>query len=382
MEDGSREPLRVIQWSTGNAGRCAVRGIVRHPDLSLVGLHAHSSDKVGRDAADLVGLDTPTGVIATDDVDALLALGADCVCYTAQGETRIRETIEDLCRILRSGVNVVNTSIVSLCYPPFASRKLIEELEGACREGGTTLYTSGFDPGWSGDVIPLALAATCERVDSIRVTECMDYSTYEDPGFTGVFFGYGRPLDYAAPLLQPGVLKGGWGGMVLMLADALGVKLDEIREVHERLPAPDSFDTAMGRIEQGTCAGVRFELQGIVGGQPALVAAHVNRLRQDIGPDWDRLSGDKHSGYKIEVIGSPSLTCEIEPVGEDGDHNSAGILGTAMRVVNAIPTVCGHEPGVVSTLDLPLFSARMVRGPEGVRGCDPESRRVRPGSGG
>ena len=361
MASPTRRPLRVIQWSTGNAGRNAVRGIVRHPDLELVGVHAHSPEKVGRDAAELCGLSEPTGVLATNDADALLAQDADCVCYMAQGETRIRETIDDLTRILRAGVNVVNTSLVSLCYPDF-SPKLRDALQTACEEGGSTFYTSGFDPGWSGDVIPLALASTCERVDRIRVTECMDYSTYEDPGFTGVFFGYGRPLDYAAPLLQPGMLKGGWGCMVLLLADALGVSLDEIREEHERLPAPETFETKMGKIEKGTCAGVRFEVQGIVDGKPALVAAHVNRLRQDIGPDWDRLSGSRHSGYRIEVVGSPSLTCEIEPVGEDGDHNTAGILGTAMRLVNAIPTVCAHTPGVVSTLDLPIFTARGVAG--------------------
>ena len=363
-ESGTGAPrrLRVIQWSTGNAGRHALRGILGHPDLELVGVHAHAPDKVGRDAGVLAGLDRETGVVATGDAEALLALDADCVCYTAQGETRIREAVGDLARILASGKNVVSTSIVSLVYPPFASPKLRETLEKACHEGGTTLFTSGFDPGWSGDVLPLALAACCERVDQVRVSELMDYSTYADPGFTGVFFGFGRPLDYAAPLLQPGMLKGGWGGMVLLLADALGVGLDEIREEHERLPAPESFDTAMGRIEAGTCAGVRFEVQGIVDGRPALVAAHVNRLHDDVGPDWDRLSAGKRSGYKIEVLGSPTFRCEIEPVGEDGDHNSAGILGTAMRVVNAIPVVCANAPGMVSPLDLPLFTARGLSG--------------------
>ena len=152
------------------------------------------------------------------------------------------------------------------------------------RRARARFLTSGFDPGWSGDVIPLALASACERVDSVRVSELMDYSTYADPDFTGVYFGYGRPLDYAAPLLQPGMLKGGWGGMVLMLADALGIRLDEIREEHERLPAPESFETAMGKIEKGTCAAVRFEVQGIVDGRPVVVAAHVNRLRDDVGP--------------------------------------------------------------------------------------------------
>lgn len=359
-EEGSgRGPLRVIQWSTGNAGRKALRGILRHPDLELVGVHAHAPAKVGRDAAELCDWEAPTGIVATDDVDALLNLEADCVCYTAQGETRIRETIEDLCRILASGKNVVNTAIVSLVYPPFASPKLRNRLDAACAEGRTTFLTSGFDPGWSGDVIPLALASCCERVDSVRVSELMDYSTYEDPGFTGVYFGYGRPLDFAAPMLQPGVLKGGWGSMVVMVADALGLELDEIREEHERLPAPETFETAMGKIEKGTCAAVRFEVQGIVDGRPAIVAAHVNRLRDDVGPDWDRLSGEKKSGYKIEVKGSPSFTCEIEPMGEDGDHNTAGITGTAMRVVNAIPVVCAAPPGVVSILDLPIFTARV-----------------------
>ena len=198
--------LRVVQWSTGNAGQPALRGILRHPDLELVGVHAHSPDKIGRDAAELCDWHAgETGVLATDDVDALLALEPDCVCYTAQGETRPKDTVEELCGILRAGINVVNTSIVSLVYPPFASRKLVEPLEAACRDGSSTIYTSGFDPGWSGDLIPLALAACCERVDALRVYELMDYSTYEDPGFTGVFFGFGRPMDYAAPLLQPGV---------------------------------------------------------------------------------------------------------------------------------------------------------------------------------
>jgi len=111
----------------------------------------------------------------------------------------------------------------------------------------------------------------------------------------------------------------------------------------------------MGTIEKGTCAGIRFEVQGIVGGQARVVAAHVNRLRADIGPDWPALS-DGRSGYRIEVEGTPSYTCEIEPKGASGDHNEAGILGTAMRMINAIPAVCAAPPGLVTPLDLPLFT--------------------------
>jgi 4-hydroxy-tetrahydrodipicolinate reductase len=350
-------PLRVIQWGTGNAGVPALRAIIRRPDLELVGVHAHSPDKIGKDAADLCGHDEPTGVLATDDVDALLALDADCVSYMVQGETRMRQSVEELAACLASGKNVVNTAIVMLVYPPSMPAGIRRALEDACEEGGATLFTSGFDPGWSGDVIPLALAGACERVDSVRVTEMMDYSTYPDPDFTGAFFGFGRPLDDDAMLFMPGAVSGGWGGMVHMVADALGWKVDELREEHERLPAPETFETAMGTIEQGTTAAVRFEVQGMVDGEPRVVAAHVNRLRGDIGPEWASLS-DGRSGYRMEVVGSPSYTCEVEPIGDDGDHNSAGILGTAMRMVNSIPAVCAAAPGLVTPLDLPLFTGR------------------------
>ncbi len=350
-------PLRVIQWGTGNVGRPALRAIIERPDLELVGVHAHSADKVGRDAAELCGLDAPTGIVATSDVDALLGLRADCVSYMVQGETRISQTIGEISRVLEAGVNVVNTALVFLVYPPAIPPAFRRRLEEACANGGSTLFTSGLDPGWSGDVLPLALACACQTVDSVRVTELMDYSTYEDPGFTGAFFGYGRPLDYDAPLFAPGAIAGGWGGIVNLVADALGWSIDDLRVDHERLPAPETFQTAMGTIERGTCAGVRFELQGIVEGEPAVIAAHVNRLRADIGPHWPKLSGDR-SGYRIEVRGDPSYTCEIEPIGASGDHNEAGILGSAMRVINAIPAVCESPPGLVSPLDLPIFTAR------------------------
>src|SRR5260370_19029955 len=116
---------------------------------------------MGRDAAELCGLDQPTGVLATADVDELLAVGAECVSYMVQGETRVRETIEDLTRVLAGGTNVVNTALVFLVYPPFMPPSLRDALEAACVEGGSTLFTSGLDPGWSGGVIPLALAGAC-----------------------------------------------------------------------------------------------------------------------------------------------------------------------------------------------------------------------------
>ena len=303
-----RRPLRVIQWSTGNAGRKALRGILAHPDLELVGVHAHSRDKVGRDAAELCGWPKPTGILASNDVAALLALDADCVCHTAQGETRIRETVDVLCRILASGKNVVNTSIVSLVYPPFSSPKIRSRLEAACAQGRTTFFTSGFDPGWSGDVIPLALASVL-RARRLRARVGADGLLHlRRPGLHRGLFRLRATARFRGADAPARMLRGGWGGMVMLLADAFGMKLDEIREEHERLPAPATFETAMGKIEKGTCAGVRFEVQGIVAGRAGAGRgareSPARRHRAAVGIGSPR---SKKSGYKIEVKGSPSL---------------------------------------------------------------------------
>src|SRR5262249_61013039 len=98
-----------MRGSTGTVGTAALRCIIRHPELELVGVWVHSADKAGRDAGELCGLPS-TGVVATNDVDALLALDADCVSYTATADLRPMAAINDMSRILRSGQNEVSSS--------------------------------------------------------------------------------------------------------------------------------------------------------------------------------------------------------------------------------------------------------------------------------
>src|SRR5947209_7261245 len=147
---------RVVQWSTGHVGIHALSGIIRHPDLDLVGVWVHSTDKGGQDAGDLCGL-PPTGVIATNDAAEVLSLDADCVCYTATADLRPWEAVDDIAKILASGANVVSSSLVQLRHPETADKAMVERLEAACHEGNTSCYFSGIDPGFANDLIPIAL---------------------------------------------------------------------------------------------------------------------------------------------------------------------------------------------------------------------------------
>ena len=109
--------IRVVTWGTGNVGCYAVRAVINHPELELVGHIVSSAEKAGKDVAELTGLDAPTGVLATDDIDAALALAPDCVVYTAHSETRMMEAAKDQERCMRAGINLLSSSLFMLQHP-------------------------------------------------------------------------------------------------------------------------------------------------------------------------------------------------------------------------------------------------------------------------
>lgn len=345
----------MVQWSTGNVGRHAIAGIDARPDLELAGVWVSTSDKVGRDAGELAGLGRELGVLATNDEAELLAMRPDCVVYTAMADDRLMEAIEDLTRILRAGINVVSSSPVFLQFPEgVIPEELIEPIRRAAAEGGASLWVNGVDPGFANDWLPLVLTGVCQRIDEVRCLEILDYSTYDNAKVLFDIMGFGKPLADIPLLLQPGVLSLAWGSVVRQLAAGLGVTLDRVEESFERLPAPDTFEIRSGTIESGMAAALRFEVRGMVGERAVCVLEHVTRLHPDLGPDWPQPAGQ--GCYRVVVTGEPNYTLDLQLLGEDGDHNTAGLKATAMRLVNAIPAVVNAKPGLLTALDLPLIT--------------------------
>jgi 4-hydroxy-tetrahydrodipicolinate reductase len=348
---------RVVQWSTGNVGRHAIAGIDARPDLELVGVWVSSDEKVGVDAGVLAGLGRELGVVATDDADALLALEPDCIVHTAWADDRLFEALDDLARLLRAGVNVVSSSPVFLQFPDgVVPESMSDPVRQAAIEGGVSLWVNGIDPGFANDWLPLALTSISERIDEVRCQEILNYATYDQPRVLFDIMGFGRSLDEAPLLLSPGILTTAWGSVVRQIASGLDVELDGIEEWHERAAAPEAFEVASGRIEAGTAAAVHFEVRGMRGGRPVIVVEHVTRLRDDLAPGWPQPTGQ--GGYRVVLTGEPNYTLDMQMMGGDGDHNTAGLKATAMRLVNAIPAVVAAEPGLLTALDLPLVTGR------------------------
>lgn len=348
---------RVVAWSTGNVGRHAIAGIDARPDLELVGLWVSNPDKVGQDAGALAGLDRTLGVAATNDVDTLLALRPDVIVHTAMADNRLMEALEDIQRLLRSGVNVVSSGPVFLQYPfGVVDDSMIAPVRDAALDGGVSLFVNGVDPGFANDTLPLVLTGVSERIDEVRCSEVLNYNTYNQPMVLFDIMGFGKPLDETPMILQPGVLSMAWGSVVRQLAAGLDVELDSVEEWYERLPATETFDVDAGTVEAGTAAALHFEVRGIRDGKAVVVLEHVTRLHDDLGPDWPQPAG--HGCYRVQVSGEPNYTLDMQLLGSDGDHNTAGLKATAMRLVNAIPAVVEADPGLVTALDLPPITGR------------------------
>ncbi len=347
---------RMIQWGTGNVGNHALRTIVERPDFELVGVRVYNPDKVGKDAGELLGID-PVGVIATDDVDAIVALDADCVSYTPLGTTldNYDLALDDICRLLESGKNVVSSAVEYYGYlhPDFAPQRVgaaaIERINAACVAGNTSFYHAGINPGFTMDVWPITLSRVCRTIERFTIVELVDMQKYSSAQIVQDYIGFGKPPDYVTPLDNQlaDVNEAAFTISIHMIADALHAELDDIRYHREVALAEESFSIASGVIEKGTVAAMKMHLDGIRAGKVVIALEYVWRVSDAVAPDWP--SGE--SRWLVTIDGDPRVESELL-LSTTHDSGRATSLAVATLTLNAVPVVCAAPPGPINNLTL------------------------------
>ncbi|WP_415938881.1 dihydrodipicolinate reductase [Streptomyces sp. 039-1] len=349
--------ISTVVWGTGNVGRAAIRAVEAHPKLKLAAVLVHDPGKVGRDAGDLAGLDHGLGLAATDDIAAVLAQGPGAVVYAASGDIRPDEALADIARAIRAGAVVVTPALYPLYDQRNAPPEFREPMLAAIADGGGSLFVSGVDPGWGNDVLPLLISGLGTTIDAIRCQEIFDYSTYEQEESVRYLVGMGQPMEYEPLMLAPSIPTMVWGGQIRLMARALGVELDDIRETLERRPLATTVTTrTMGEFAAGTQGAVRFEVQGIVDGEPLIVIEHVTRIHASCAPDWPT-PPDGDGAHRVIIEGRPRIEVTVEAT-DEGENRSAGGNATAVgRLVGAVDWLVDAEPGLYDALDVPLRPA-------------------------
>ncbi|HPG24288.1 MAG: dihydrodipicolinate reductase [Spirochaetaceae bacterium] len=340
--------LRVVQWTTGNVGRRALRAIVAHPGLELVGLYAWSPDKVGQDAGTLAGIE-PLGVAATNDVEALLALEPDCISYNP-----LWPDVDLVCRFLEAGIDVSTTAAFITGHGLGAGSRA--RIEAACTKGGSSIFGSGMNPGFA-NLLGLVSAGICDRIDRITVTESVDATGYASAE-TQQSVGFGHPITH--PGLHDMVERGTavFQDGVYLMADALAIELSDVRCETAFATATQDHDLGFMRIDEGCVAGVEASWHGLVGERSVIELKVRWKMGQHMEPDWPL-----EHGYLVRVEGQPEIRTKLEirpPKGFQGrsfeDFMQLGMIITAMPAVNAIPHLHRAAPGIRTYTDLPLVT--------------------------
>ncbi|CAN5613938.1 hypothetical protein BH09ACT7_BH09ACT7_23820 [soil metagenome] len=338
-----------MQWATGAVGRESLRGILDHPDLELVGVKAYSDDKNGVDAGTIVDR-APVGVLATTDTDQVLDGDVDCVLYTPR-----TPSVDDVCRILSSGANVVTTAFAF--HPARADPVDAKRMLDACHAGGSSLHGTGLNPGNLGAVLPLAVAGMCREISQVTVQERADWSMYDsvDITFGQMMFG-AEPSDvtpdapslrYTSELFQQ---------QVWLLADALGAEIDEVTTDLEVIPATTDRDIFGHPLKAGTVAGQRWRWSGRRAGQTVVEVETLWTVGERQPKHWPT----PQHGWTISIEGTPSVQAHVMTLASFvrdvpiADHVQSASVATAMQAVNAVPAVCTAAPGFVTMADIPF----------------------------
>lgn len=347
--------IRVVQWGTGNTGVVALQAIRESTALDLVGVWAHSPAFHGRDVAELMELEEPLGVTVSGDPEAVLSVKPDCVCYMATDRGRENDVIDDFCRLLSAGINVVTTTYPLLVHPAGEGPAVHDRIQQACLAGGSSFLCTGVEPGFMADALVLHLTSLSRDITGIRVQEAMNVGGYRGRRWRS---GLGSDVTTDPQRYIPGSVARNWMGPMTMLAAGLGVTLDRVYERRELAAAGHEFTVAAGTYGPNEAAALHFEVIGEVAGQPMFVIEHVYRLLDDIAPQWPQPLDPQRRTTRIMITGRPGIDVVVALGGIGLDATGQGVLATVMRAVNAIPVVVAAAPGAHSPLDLPLITGR------------------------
>ena len=353
-ENSHPGPWKVVQWTTGNVGRQAVRAVIARPDLELVGVFARNPSKIGRDAADLCGMENLTGVVATGSAEELLALRPDCVIHTP-----LHLDVDELAGIFRAGVNVVTTS--EFVTGTSIGGDATATLQSAAESGDVTLFGSGINPGLA-QLFASVSAGISQDVRRITVTESADVAMFAtDPNVAAVGWGKSRGAEGHNAAVEAATAV--FADALEMLADLVGLTLEERRCSIEFAHATEDLDVPGMIILNDHVAGMDIRWVGLVDGIERLSIQVLWVIGDRIEPAWP-----VELGYVVEVAGDPNVRIKLD-LWPDGDLAAMGVdefreIGmriTAVPAVNAIPTVCAAGAGIQTYATLPIVTTHMSK---------------------
>ena len=194
----------------------------------------------------------------------------------------------------------------------------------------------------------MVLTSLQRRLDCYRISEFANLSSRNSPEMLFGIMGFGSAVNPQADAGRAYYLRESFGPSLRLVAEAIGLPLEDIEAVGEVATARRDTHIAAGIVPAGTVAAQRTTLTGMRKGKPLMVFTANWYCTTDIDADWNL----RPDGWHVAVEGDTPLDVSIGfPV--DPARWAAVSPGlTAHRAVNAVPQVCAAPPGIRTTVDL------------------------------
>lgn len=374
-----RAPYKVILAGTGGIGRAVLKELIRLPEFEIVGVLGFRPKKDGRDIGELLNQD-PLGIKVTLDKEAVLKLDADCVIWCGYFPMpHIEDAMNEfVIQALASGKHVITPACYH--YPHLHGEAYVRMFEEACREGNSCLFGTGENPGFWFERVALTLTGLCNDVEYVKVDEYCNLALTTGNAKMWNAAGFGIPVAQAKQL---NALRETWEKYYfietfnLMSMSLFGVPLDAFEMHTQYFTCDEAFELSEASgdpfdmvFEKGSVKALSHQFTGRIDGALKLYAATNNFL----SPEHSPFSGKKDSTWDIEIEGKPtSIKCNIAAQASFKDHlifypnddTSPLYYASVAPIIQAIPVLCGHEPGIVypsvfasSAPDLRLLETR------------------------
>ena len=263
-ETAVKKKIRAIQYGIGPIGASIVKLLREKESVDIVGAIDSDPAKIGKDLAEVVGAsDGPWGVKVSGDSKGVLDQSADVVMHTTSSS--LPKVMDQLLACLDVGSCVVSTC-EELSYPYRTHPELATKLDKAAKESGVALVGTGVNPGFVMDKLAITLSAVSQRVDHVKVLRIVDASKRRLPLQKKI--GAGMTVEEFRAKVKEGIIKHvGLPESVAMVADSLGLRVDEITETIEPKVATDHVQTEFLTVEAGQAAGVHQIARGLSEGK-------------------------------------------------------------------------------------------------------------------
>jgi len=300
--------------------------------VELVGAIDKDPAKVGRDLGEVVGAsDAPWGVKIYHNAEEVLSQAADIVMHTTSSS--LVKVADQLIECLKAGSCVVSTC-EELSYPYRTHPELADQLDKEARDWGVALVGTGVNPGFVMDKLLITLAAVSQRIEHAKALRIVDASKRRLPLQKKI--GAGMSVEEFRAKVAEGTIKHvGLPESVAMVADALGLPVDQITETIEPKVATERVQSEFLTVEPGQAAGVHQIARGLDGGKELIYM------------ELQMYVGAKDPADTVTLTGHPNISLTI-PGGSHGD------IATASVAVNSIPVILDAPAGLRTAKDLPI----------------------------